>query len=185
MSVSISHTQVPSITNQQITDRTLPRSTMVFDIKHQCVKHSSSYPDLSVINQVVLENGQSEPVAKHGSPMVDVDNLLLPINECQSLHLQVTRQVKPKLLLERSNSLSVLVAIINDRQRCTRSSKNHILVLSVVLPPVPLSTVPADQPTLLSITTDTQVNNISLTHLDIITSQFNTMLPTPTPNLIQ
>jgi hypothetical protein len=180
MSVSTLHTHVPSITNQQITDRTLPRSTMVFDIKHQCVKHSSSYLDLLVINLVVPENGQSEPVVKHGLPMVDVDNLLLPINECQSLLLQVTRQVK---LL--SNSLSVLVAIINDRQRCTRSSRNHILVLLVVLPPVPLSTVPVDQPTLLSITTDILVNNISLTNLGITTFPFNTMLPTPILNLIQ
>jgi hypothetical protein len=118
--VSASHTHVPSITNQQITDKTLPRSTMVFDIKHPCVKHSSSYLDLSVINQVVLENGQSEPVAKHGLPMVDVDNLLLPINECQSHLHQATRQVKLKLLLELNNSLSVPAAIINDRQRCTR-----------------------------------------------------------------
>lgn len=185
MSVSTSHTHVPSITNQQITDRTLPRSTMVFDIKPQCVKHSSSYLDLSVINQVVLENGQFEPVAKHGSPMVDVDNLLLPINECRSLHLQVTRQVKLKLLLELNNSLSVPAAIINDRQRCTRSSKNHTPVLLVVLLPGPLSMVQVDQPTLLSITTGIQVSNIKVTNLDIITSPFNTMLLTPTLNLIQ
>jgi hypothetical protein len=183
--VSTVHTQVPSITNQQITDRTLPRSTMVFDIKHQCVKHSSSYLDLSVTNLVVPENGQSEPVAKHGLPMVDVDNLLLPINECRSLHLQVTRQAKLKLLLELNNSLSVPAVIINDRQRCTRSSRNHTLVLLVVLPPVPLSTVPADRPTLLSTTTGTQVNNTSLIHLDITTFPSNTMLPTPILNLIQ
>jgi len=185
MSVSNSRTHAISITNQQITDRTLPRSTMVYDIKHQCVKHSSSYLDLSVINQVVLENGRSEPVAKHGLPMVDVDNLLHPINECQSLLHQVTRQVKLKLLLVLNNSLSVLVGIINDRQRCTRSSRSHTLVLLVVPLSVPLSMVRADQPTLLNITTDTLVNNTSLTNLDIITSLFNTMLLTPILNRIQ
>ena len=158
---------------------------MVFDIKHQCVKHSSSYLDLSVINQAALENGQSERVAKHGLQTVDVDNLRLLISECQSLLHQVTRQVKLKLLLELNNSLSVLVGIINDRQRCTRSSRNHTLVLLVVPLSVQLSMVRADQPTLLSITTDTLVNNISLTHLDIITSQSNTMLVIPTLNLIQ
>jgi hypothetical protein len=183
--VSTLHTHAPSVTNQQTTDRTLPRSTMVFDIKPQCVKHSSSYLDLSAINQVVPENGQSEPVAKHGLPMVDVDNLRLPINECRSHLLQVTRQVKLKLLLELNNSLSVLAAIINDRQRCTRSSRNHTLVLLVVPPPVRLSMVQVDQPTLLSITTDTLVSNINLTNLDIITSQSNTMLLTPILNLIQ
>jgi hypothetical protein len=183
--VSTSHTHLPSITNQKITDRTLPRSTMVSDIKHPCAKHSSSYLDLSVINQVVPENGQFEPVAKHGSPMADVDNLLLPINECQSLLHQATRQVKLKPLLELSNSPSVLAAIINDRQRSTRSSRNHTLVLLVDLLPVPLSMVRVDQPTLLSITTDTPVNNINLTHLAITTFPFNTMLLTPTPNLIQ
>jgi len=158
---------------------------MVFDIKHQCVKHSSSYLGLSVINQAVLENGRSERVAKLGSQMVDVDNLRLQISECQSLLHQVTRQVKLKLLLELNNSLSVLVGIINDHQRCTRSSRNHTLVLLVVPPSVQLSMVRADQPTLLSITTHTLVNNISLTHLDIITSQSNTMLVIPTLNLIQ
>lgn len=158
---------------------------MVFDIKHRCVKHSSSYLDLSVINQVVLENGRSERVAKLGSQTVDVDNLRLPISECQSLLHQVTRQVKLKLLLELNNSLSVLVGITNDLQRCTRSSRNHTLVLLVVPLSVQLSMVRVDQPTLLSITTDTLVNNISLIHLDIITSQFSTMLVIPTLSLIQ
>ena len=115
-----------------------------------------------MINQVVLENGLSEPAAKLGLPTVDVDRLRLSTSDYQSLLLQATGLVKPKLLLEPSSSLSVLAIIINDHQRyLRRSSKSHTFPISpVVLQSVRHTMVPIDQHTLLSIIMVIPVNLI-------------------------